>query len=271
VSEVIRVLAVIAVIGYVIGRQLMGEPLRGKRVVLLPVILAVAGAVDLGEHGRHVEPADVACLVISGLIAVTIGLLQGRMIRLESRNGALWGQMPVRGLWLWALLVGSRVIMTVIAVGVGAKVAGSSAPIIMLLGINRLGQAAIVMRHALATGIPFAPEKDGRSFLSGFLSGQAGGAASRRPGPASRYPSRRGPGSPESDWPPASGQDSRRDADPARYPPRVRPPAGDADQAGHPEPGPGDYVLHGGGGAADLAILARMAGEWLAARHQRGR
>jgi hypothetical protein len=50
VSEVIRVLAVIAVIGYVIGRQLMGEPLRGKRVVL-----------------------------------------QGRMMRLECRNGALWG------------------------------------------------------------------------------------------------------------------------------------------------------------------------------------
>jgi hypothetical protein len=39
VSEVIRVFAVIAIIGYVIGRQLMGEPLRGKRVVLLPVIL----------------------------------------------------------------------------------------------------------------------------------------------------------------------------------------------------------------------------------------
>ena len=190
-SEVIRVLAVIAVIGYVIGRQLMGEPLRGKRVVLLPVILAVAGAADLGKHGRHVEPADVVCLVISGLIAVTIGLLQGRMMRLEARNGALWGQMPVRALWLWALLVGSRLIMTVIALAVGAKVAGSSAPIIMLLGINRLGQAAIVMRHALATGIPFAPEKDGRSFRP--LSGQIGGAASRPPGPASRYPPQRGP------------------------------------------------------------------------------
>jgi hypothetical protein len=175
VSEVIRVLAVIAVIGYVIGRQLMGEPLRGKRVVLLPVVLAVAGVADLGTHGRHVEPADVVFLVISGLIAVTIGLLQGRMIRLECRNGALWGQMPVGALWLWALLVGSRLIMTVIAHVVGAKVAGSSAPIIMLLGINRLGQAAVVMRHALATGIPFAPEKDGRSFLSG----QIGGAASR--------------------------------------------------------------------------------------------
>ena len=51
-SEVIRVLVVIAVIGYVIGRQLMGEPLRGKRVVLLPVILAVAGA---GRPG-HARP-----------------------------------------------------------------------------------------------------------------------------------------------------------------------------------------------------------------------
>jgi hypothetical protein len=263
VPEVIRVLAVIAVIGYVIGRQLMGEPLRGKRVVLLPVILAVAGAVDLGKHGRHVEPADVVCLVISGLIAVTIGLLQGRMMRLEGRNGALWGQMPVRGLWLWALLVGSRLIMTVIALAVGAKVAGSSAPIIMLLGIDRLGQAAIVMRHALATGIPFAPEKDGRSFLSG----QIGGAASRRPGPASRYPPQRGPGYPEPDWPPASGQESWPDADPASYSHRVLPLAGDADPAGHPETGPADY---GGGPAPDLAALARLAGEWLA-RRQRGR
>ena len=164
------------------------------------------------------------------------------MMRLEARNGALWGQMPVRGLWLWALLVGSRLIMTLIALAVGAKVAGSSAPIIMLLGINRLGQAAIVMRHALATGIPFAPEKDGRSFLSGFLSGQ-----------------------------PTSAQDSWPDPDPARYPPRVLPPAGDADPAAHPETGRGGYVPHGGGEAPDLATLARLAAEWLAARHQRGR
>ena len=176
--------------------------------------------------------------MISGLIAATIGLLQGRMIRLEARNGALWGQMPVRALWLWALLVGSRLIMTVIALAVGAKVAGSSAPIIMLLGINRLGQAAIVMRHALATGIPFAPEKDGRSFLSG--------------------PDRR----PQHLAAPARPPGTRRSADPAirsrthrpylgrtagpvrirpRYPHQVRPPADDADPACDPETGPADY------------------------------
>jgi hypothetical protein len=232
VSEVIRVLAVIAIIGYVIGRQLMGEPLRGKRVVLLPIVLAVAGAADLGTHGRHVEPADVVFLVISGVIAVTIGLLQGRMMRLECRNGALWGQMPVRALWLWVLLVGSRLIMTVIALAVGAKVAGSSAPIIMLLGINRLGQAAIVMRHALATGIPFAPEKDGRSFLSG----QLGGAASHLPGQVPPYP----------------------------------PSARDAPPAAPPGTGQEQQFPNGASAGADLALVARLAGERLTRRH-RGR
>lgn len=266
-SEVIRVLAVVAVIGYVIGRQLIGEPLRGKRVVVLPVILAVAGAADLGTHSRHARPADVVFLVISGLIAVTIGLLQGRMMRLESRNGALWGQMPVRALWLWAALVGSRLILTVIAVAVGAKVAGSSPPIIMLLGINRLGQAAIVMRHALATGIPFAPEKDGTSFLSG----QIGGMASRPPGPASQYPPQHGPSHQGADWAPASGQDSQHEADPARRPYRILPPAGDAGPVGHPGTGRANGSPHGGGAAADLATLARLADESLAARHQRGR
>ena len=249
-SEVIRVLVVVAIIGYVIGRQLMGEPLRGKRVVLLPAVLAVAGAADLGTHGRHVHPADVVCLMISGLIAVTIGLLQGRMIRLESRNGALWGQMPVRGLWLWALLVGSRLIMTVIALAIGAKVAGSSAPIIMLLGINRLGQAAIVMRHALATGIPFAPEKDGTSFLSG----QIRGAASRPPGPAAQHP----PQPPQlRPRPPAAGRHAS-----AASPPAPR--------GGHPETGPANSLPRGGGTAADLlATLARLADEWLARRQRR--
>jgi len=266
VSEVIRVLAVIAIIGYVIGRQLIGEPLRGKRVVLLPVILAVAGAADLGTHGRHVRAADVICLVISGLIAVTIGLLQGGKMRLEARNGALWGQMPVRGLWLWALLVGSRLIMTLIALAVGAKVAGSSAPIIMLLGINRLGQAVIVMRHALATGIPFAPEKDGRSFLSG----QIGGAASRPPGPTFRYPPQPGPSYREPGWTPASGQDSQHEADPASYPHQVLPPASDADPPGRPGTRTARGAQHSGGAAADLALLGRLAGEWLA-RRQRGR
>lgn len=171
-SEFLPIIAVIAIVAYVIGRQLIGEPLRGKRVVLLPVILAVIGVADLSGKSHDVQPVDVGCLAIGALVVAGIGAAQGRAMRLESRNGSLWGQMPPKALWLWLLLIMARVLMIVIADGVHAHLAASSATILLMLGINRLGQAAVVVPRALSAGIPFAPEKDGTVFLAGLTSGR---------------------------------------------------------------------------------------------------
>jgi hypothetical protein len=141
---VLIVLVVVTIVAYVIGRQLRGEALRGKRLIVLPIVLAAIGAIDL--HGDHLRPADVGFIGVSALVAAGIGLAQGRMMRLESRGGYLWGQMPLRSLWLWLALVGSRVLLMVLASGAHAHVA---AP------------------RAWSAGIPFAPEKDGNSFLAG--------------------------------------------------------------------------------------------------------
>jgi hypothetical protein len=168
VSDLIRIAVVIAVVVYVIGRQLRGEPLRGRRVVLLPVILTVIGIVDLGGNHVAVRPVDVACLVIGGVVAGVIGLAQGAVMRLESRSGTLWGQLPIAGLWLWLLLIVTRLAMAGVADGLDAKVAASSSTILLMLGISRLGQAAAVVSRARSAGIPFAPEKDGQSFLPGL-------------------------------------------------------------------------------------------------------
>ncbi|OIK07681.1 hypothetical protein [Streptomyces monashensis] len=162
--NVLHVLAAVGVVIFVIVRQLSGEPLRAKRLILLPAILAVIGFTSLGKSGRHLTTTDLACLVISAVIAAGIGGAQGALIRLRPRDGVLWARMPVRGLWLWLALVASRVVMTFVATALHAHVAGSSAPILLLLGVNRLGQAAVVTPRALASGVPFAPERDGRSF-----------------------------------------------------------------------------------------------------------
>lgn len=171
-SEILPVIAVIGIVAYVIGRQLIGEALRGKRVVLLPVILTVIGIADLSSKSHPVQPVDMACLAIGALVVAGIGAAQGRAMSLESRNGSLWGQLPPKALWLWLLLIVSRVLMIVIADGVHAHVAASSATILLMLGINRLGQAAVVVPRALLAGIPFAPEKDGKVFLAGLTSGR---------------------------------------------------------------------------------------------------
>jgi hypothetical protein len=167
VSEFITVIAVSAIIAYVIGRQLTGEPLRGRRVVLLPAVLTVIGLLDLGGDTTPVRPVDVACLVVGGIVVAGIGVAQGAFMHLESRNGSLWGRLPVTGLWLWLLLIVSRIAMTVVADGLDAKAAASSSTILLMLGISRLGQAAVVVPRALVAGIPFASEKDGKTFLAG--------------------------------------------------------------------------------------------------------
>jgi hypothetical protein len=107
-------------------------------------------------------------------------------MRLEARRGFLWGQMPVGSLWLWGLLVASRGVLDGVGYTLGAHVATGSAAILLTLGVNRLAQAAVVAPRALAAGIPFAPEKDGTSMLSGiFGAGGEGPSASPASGRAS--------------------------------------------------------------------------------------
>ena len=165
--DVLIVLAVVAVVAYVIVRQLKGEPIRGKRLIVLPAILALIGIVDLTKAGQHPAAIDIFFISVSALIAAGIGVGQGLLMHLEPRMGALWGKMPVRSLWLWAALIAARVGLDVIASAAHAHVAASTTPILLMLGVNRLAQAAVITTRALSAGIPFAPEKDTRGFLSG--------------------------------------------------------------------------------------------------------
>ena len=166
----IEILAVIGVIGFIIFRQVQGEPLRGRRTVLLPVILTVIGFTDLrGNGGAHLQPSDVTCLIVGAAGSAVIGLAFGAVTRLESRNGYLWARLPVRGLWLWAALAAWRGISFALAAAMHAHIAASSATRLFSLGVNRLAQAAVIVRRAMAAGVPFAPEKNGSSFMAGVF------------------------------------------------------------------------------------------------------
>jgi hypothetical protein len=173
----LEVLAVIGIIGFVIYQQLAGQLLRGKRVVVLPAVVTVIGF--LGLRGHHLGSADIVWLTVGAAGSLLIGLAFGLIMRLEARDGVLWGKMPLRGLWLWLALVAWRVLIMVIAARTGAHVVASTTPLLFTLGLNRLGQAAVIVPRAMLAGIPFAPEKDGRTFLEGAFSGRDRGASGR--------------------------------------------------------------------------------------------
>jgi hypothetical protein len=165
----LEILAVIGIIGFVIYQQFAGQLLQGKRVILLPAVVTVIGLADL--RGHHLGPADIAWLTAGAAGSLLIGLAFGVIMRLEPRGGVLWGKMPLRGLWLWVALVAWRALIMVLAAHTGAHVAASTTPLLFTLGLNRLGQAAVIVPRAMRAGIPFAPEKDGRTFLSDTFGG----------------------------------------------------------------------------------------------------
>lgn len=171
--SLLEVLAAIAIVLYVIARQFLGETLRARRVVVLPAILLVVGITGLHHGARHPTPTDYACIATGAALAAAIGLAQGIVMRLEDRDGFLWGRMPKAGLWLWLALIASRLLFTAVAAGLDAKVAASSAPILLTLGANRLAMAGVIVLRAQAMGVPFAP--DGGGLIgSGSSSGSAG-------------------------------------------------------------------------------------------------
>ncbi|GHJ37149.1 hypothetical protein [Streptomyces sp. TS71-3] len=157
-----EILAAVVVVAAIIARQLRGEALTGRRLMVLPVVLIVIGLGLLRDD--HPASADIACLAVGGLLVAAIGAVQGAMTRLEPRAGVTWARTPAAGLWLWALLVVTRLAMTVVAHAMDAKVAASSASIFLALGVNRLGQAAVLVPRLMSSGMEFAPERDGRTF-----------------------------------------------------------------------------------------------------------
>jgi hypothetical protein len=161
-GNVIEIAALAAGVIYVIVSQVKGQQLQGTRLVLLPTALILMGVIGLaGMSG--VGAVAIGLIAASALIGVAIGLGQGAMTRLESRDGTLWARLPKRALWLWAALILSRVAIMVVAHGLGAGAATSLDSVIVVLGINRLAQAGVIAARAArksqeaGSGTPFTP------------------------------------------------------------------------------------------------------------------
>ena len=154
----LTIVAVVAILAYVIGRQLLGEAIRGKRLIVLPAVLTGIGILDLTKHNVHATGSDTLLLAIGGAIAIAVGLAQGQLMHLEDRDGGLWGKLPLKGLWLWALLYASRGALIGIADAAGVHVAAGTQAELFILGLNRLGQAGAIALRALSAGIPLSAE-----------------------------------------------------------------------------------------------------------------
>ncbi|MER8115888.1 hypothetical protein [Streptomyces sp. NPDC094031] len=182
-SSPVEILLAVGIVVLVLLRQWRGDAVHARKLIVLPAALTVAGSLSLASAGRQPTGADTGCLVVGGLLAAVVGAGQGRAVRLEHRSGALWARMPAAGVWWWAALIASRLVMTGVAHALDAGVAASSSSVLLLLGVNRVGQALVLVPRALAAGVSLAPDR-GETPVPGGARGFVRRYGTRPPVPA---------------------------------------------------------------------------------------
>jgi hypothetical protein len=176
----VTILLAVAAVGYVLWSRMKGQPLRAKRLLVLPVILTIIGIIDLsGSSAPHLTPKDVTFLLVSVIISVALGAARGATIELYPQRGELWQRYRSSTVGLWIAIIAFRVVLVGVASAAHASAGAGTNTLLLALGASLLAEAAIVGPRALSTGLPFAAdEKDADA--------RTARSPRRRPSPATR-------------------------------------------------------------------------------------
>ena len=178
----LTIVLAVAAVGYVLWSRMKGQPLKAKRLLVLPVVLTVLGITDLtGSSAPHLTPKDIGFLAAGAGISAALGAARGATIELYPQGGELWQRYRPVTVGLWITLIAAKLILMVIAGAAHASAGGGTSSLLLALGVSLLAEAAIVGPRALSTGLPFAADHENSG--SGLP-----GPSRARPSSASRFP-----------------------------------------------------------------------------------
>jgi hypothetical protein len=148
VSGPIEIIVIIAAIGYVLARRLIGEPAEGKRMLLIPAILTVVGVVDLAQVSQ--SPVSIGFLVGAAVVSAAIGLLRGASVRVFERDGIVFMRYRVTTVVLWAVNFAIRFGASFVLGMIDPKAAhATSSGLLLTLGIGMLVEGLGVLSKAV--------------------------------------------------------------------------------------------------------------------------
>lgn len=155
-------IALIAVIVLaVIVLRLRGEPLRFRRLVVIPTVLAGIGLVKTAQDGADLTASTVAMLGVGIASALVLGAIRGRTIEVTERGGRVWYRYRPATVAVWVVSAAVRGAEVALQHHSGAADLGSG-PLLLLLGASLLAEAAVVYPRAQRLGVPFAADDRSR-------------------------------------------------------------------------------------------------------------
>ncbi|WP_406641760.1 DUF1453 domain-containing protein [Amycolatopsis sp. WGS_07] len=161
-SGPVEVVLIVAAVGYLMVRRMIGEPAQAKQMLILPAVLSVVGLSTLS--GEVKTPASLVFLVGTAAISIVLGVLRGASVRISRRDGTAFVRYT-------ALTVGLWVANIVVKVGVNLALdafdpqdaGGVSNSLMLTLGVGILAEGLVVLYRALRAGhqVMWTQGKDG--------------------------------------------------------------------------------------------------------------
>lgn len=160
-AELSTYLITVAAMVWIIYRQFVGRFVTPGRSMVLPLVLVVWGLVQAVQ--ADVRWGTLAVLVVAGDLVLTaaLGAVRGAAIRLSLREGYLYRRGGVPSLVLWAVSIGVRVLVAVLAAGTSAGPA-TTATLTLGVGVSIATQYAVLAARVRADGRPIRPAGDRR-------------------------------------------------------------------------------------------------------------
>ncbi|MFD1933484.1 hypothetical protein ACFSKW_18670 [Nonomuraea mangrovi] len=149
---VLNIVLIVGLVGYVVVRRMIGEPLNARDVYVPPLVL-----IGLGIHALSavaLTPVDVLWLVISGLVALGFGAMRASTTGLFEREGVLWQRYTWRTLVVWVVSAAASIGVGLLATRFGLH--EQARPISLSIGVGLAGEALVTAVRARVIGVPYA-------------------------------------------------------------------------------------------------------------------
>jgi hypothetical protein len=150
-SGPVQIVVIIAAIGYVLVRRLLGEPVQVKRLLVLPAVLCLVGLVHLTKVPQ--TATSVVFLVVTAGAGAAIGLGRGLTVRVSERDGVAFLQYTAGtvGLWVAGIAVKFAAGFLLGAIDPAAERASSSG-LMLTFGAGILVEGLVVLAKAAGAG-----------------------------------------------------------------------------------------------------------------------
>lgn len=148
-STPIEILLVVALVGYMLIRRLMGEPAQAKRMLVLPAVLTVVG-LSSAQSVLH-DPTQLGFLAVTTLVGIAIGALRGASVKVFVRDGIVNMRYTWITIVLWVVNIAAKLGGNFLLSSIDPHADGGNT-LMLTLGAGLLMEGVVVLGKAMRTG-----------------------------------------------------------------------------------------------------------------------